>query len=267
MPDPEDRRDHDRGPRYDDHDRPRKSGGMSGLTIGLIVGAVVLLLSCVIVPILIGLLLPAVQKVREAAARAKESNNMKQIALAFHNDHDVTGKLAGPYAHDERGAVKKGLSHRVSLLPYLEQQNLYRSFDLNQEWDAGANRVQSNTVVLPYTTPLDAPSPNTPFRSFVGGGAIFNEDGSPVSFMHVTDGTSNTILFVHARDQVPWAQPKELPFGQGTPLPQLGHQTQPNGYNVAMADGSVRWVASSVSQQTLRALITRNGAEQIGPDW
>lgn len=127
--------------------------------------------------------------------------------------------------------------------------------------------MQSNTVVLPYTTPLDAPSQQTPFRSFVGGGAMFHEDGQPTRFTDVTDGTSNTILFVHARDQVPWAQPKELPFGPGIPLPQLGHQSQPNGYNVAMADGSVRFVSSGVSQQTLRAAITRNGGESLGPDW
>ncbi len=267
MPDAADLRDDDRAPRYDDYDRPRKSGGSSGLLIGLIVGAVVLIGLCVVLGLFL-LLVPAVQKVREAAARSQEQNNMKQIALGFHNDADVTGGLYAPFAHDQRGAVKKGLSHRVSLLPYMEQQNLYRSFQLDQEWDAAANRMASDAVVVTYTTPLDAPpTAKTPFRSFVGGGALFNEDGSPVKFVAITDGTSNTILFVHARDQVPWAQPKELPFGAGTPLPQLGHQSQSNGYNVAMADGSVRFVQSSVSQQTLRALITRNGAEAIGPDW
>src|SRR5207237_10159692 len=120
--------------RYDDDDRPRPKSGPSGLVIGLIIGAVLLIGTCVVLPILIGLLLPAVQKVREAAARSQEQNHMKQIALGFHNAESASGGLYAPYAHDEKGKLKKGLSHRVSLLPYMEQNPLSRQFDLDQAW-------------------------------------------------------------------------------------------------------------------------------------
>ena len=93
-----------------------------------------LLVVIAIIAILIGLLLPAVQKVREAAARMSCSNKMKQIGLAAHNYHDSNGFL--PAAYD----AKTGLSWHVQILPYIEQDNLFRQFDLT-------NASFSHTIV------------------------------------------------------------------------------------------------------------------------
>ena len=82
-----------------------------------------LLVVIAIIAILIGLLLPAVQKVREAAARSQCQNNLKQLGLACHNYHDANGKLPNAYT------AQTGLSWHVYVLPYIEQDNLFRLID------------------------------------------------------------------------------------------------------------------------------------------
>src|SRR5213596_1498991 len=90
-----------------------------------------LLVVIAIIAILIGLLLPAVQKVREAAARTRCANNLKQIALAAHNYEGSHGKFptgARPSVM-VNGVPIQGTNVWVELLPNLEQDNLYRAWD------------------------------------------------------------------------------------------------------------------------------------------
>jgi type II secretory pathway pseudopilin PulG len=88
-----------------------------------------LLVVIAIIGILVGLLLPAVQKAREAANRISCFNNLKQIGLAMHQYHDVNGTLP-PFSRGEPHAA----TWTVMILPYMEQDNLYRQWDLSRTY-------------------------------------------------------------------------------------------------------------------------------------
>ncbi len=240
--------------------------GRRGLAItGLVLGIIGTVLT---VPFSIGLLLTAVAKVRQAATRSLESNNLKQVALSAQSEADAYGNLFGPYARNSLGLNNRGLSFRVNLLPFMEQFVLFKQFDRDQDWNSPSNRPFSETIVAQYASPFELlPTNNTHVRVFVGGGALFNDDGRPVETKEIKDGASNTILYVYAGESVPWAKPEELAYSPDMPLPPLGPLGSQKGTIAAMADASVRYISPNVSEKVLRAAITRAGGESMTQNW
>jgi hypothetical protein len=102
-------------------------------------------------------------------------------------------------------------------------------------------------------------STNTSCFALVGPGTIFDgKEGT--KFKDVTDGLSPTILLVEAKRDIPWTKPEDIPYDPAKPLPTLGGYFE-GRFHVAMADGVVEFLPSTVSEKDLRALISKNGGE------
>ncbi len=193
-------------------------------------------------------------------------NNLKQMALAMHNYNDVNGHFPAQAIYDKSG--KPLLSWRVMILPYIEQNQLYNEFHLDEPWDSEHNKKllekMPKTLASPSQSAESLKKFETPYQGFAGKEAFFDgKDG--IKITDIPDGTSNTIMLVDTAKTVPWTKPDDIPFDAGKLVPKVGGLS-PGIFLGAMCDGSVRSFSISIKEETLRALVTRNGGEVVDPD-
>jgi hypothetical protein len=265
---------------------------VKGLAVpGLITG----IFGLFVVPVLVFGMFYSVGKVREAGARTQEKSNLKQLSLSFHNINDTYGYCPAAAAYYTKDG-KPGLSWRVAMLPFIEQDNLYKQFKFDEPWDSPHNVQLLPRIPKTYLQPgqKDAGSGLTHYQVFVGPATPFQDSGLPGkpreerpvpwpgfgpgfgpgpgaprpgpripgTFM---DGTSNTIAIAVAERAVPWTKPEDIPYDAVGPLPRLDRRF--GYYQFGMWDGSVRSVSLSVSEQTLRNAINPADGNLLGPDW
>ena len=213
--------------------------------------------------ILVALEAPALQESLEAARRVQCVNNLKQIALAMHNYHGSNNAFPRPATLDQKG--KPLLSWRVAILPSLQQQELYDKFKQDEPWDSPHNKALLKEMPPVYRCPIrsNALAYTTNYQVFVGKDALFENDQG-IGVADVTDGTSNTIMIVEAKEAVPWTKPDDLSFDPAAaPSLRGAGSPHPGGFHASMADGSVRFLKNTIDLNVLRALITRAGGEVI----
>jgi hypothetical protein len=186
----------------------------------------------------------------------------------MHSYEATHGRLPPAVVYGDYGEPL--LSWRVLLLPFIDQEMLFKEFRLHEPWDSPHNIALLPRMPATYAPPpgkaKKVPPYHTVCKVFVGKGAAFEGRQGLRLSADFPDGTANTLLVVEAGEPVPWTKPEDLPFDPDGPLPDLRGLFDV-GFRASTASGHRHDVLKGVSERTLRAAITRNGGESLGPDW
>lgn len=263
----------------------RARGGLTKLEV-ILAGLTILAL--------IGLLLPSVKNLRNAASRSQCQNNLRSIGFAVANYHDAhehypPGTIPNPLLKPERR-----LSWMMAIQPYIEASDIYAKTDKNGAWDSSQNQPQSQISWKVYQCPrsYDAKAITTSYLGIAGVGpdaakldakdssaGIFGYD-RVVSMSDCTDGISNTILIAESLLGGPWAQGGPATVRSVDPAyrPHIGRDRmfgsrhpEERGWDAVYCvtlrlDGSIRVLTQTASPEALEALATIQGGETVSDD-
>ena len=211
---------------------------------------------------------------REAARRSQCKYNLKQIGIALHNFHEVHGHLPGS------GAGAPPISWRIHALPYLDNPDLFETYDQTLAWNSDKNELIAKQRIEQLTCPSTQTTKDTLDRwythyAMVSGQKTIGDHQDPRSFSDFADGTSNTLAVVEAAGlNIVWTEPRDSEVSYGNlginltgpnpdESPALISAWHRGGGHVLLADGSVRYVSDDIDPKVLKALTTVDGNDSI----
>ncbi len=198
------------------------------------------------------------------AQRMKTVNNLKQLGIAMHSYHDVHGHFPADIVDKNGKAI---LSWRVEMLPFIEQDALYKTIDRTKPWDDVANKKIAEQLpdVFKHFGRETKDKGSTYFQCFTAPKALhsgnpFLVPGRKLVITTITDGTSNTLMVVEGADAVNWLKPGDIAYDPKK-SPKVG-DPKTGKFAALMCDGSVRWFnAKKIGDEKLHAFITVDGGE------
>ena len=200
-----------------------------------------------------------VRQVREAIAHTESVNNLKQIALAMHNYHSKYDTFPPAYRTDSNHQPL--LSWRVLILPFVEEQNLFDEFHLNEPWDSPHNRALIPRMPKMFASPFESSAlikaGKTVYLTPRGNSTMF-PGAQAIRIGDVPDGTSNTIMTVEVdgANATIWTKPDDWDVSRG--VPELNRP-----FMACIGDGSVRTFRKELEPGVWQALTTRNAKDMI----
>ncbi|MFO0815144.1 MAG: DUF1559 domain-containing protein [Gemmatales bacterium] len=235
----------------------------------------------------------ALTRVVMSQDRAIRQSNLRQIAIAMHNYHNDYNKLpsAGFYAGmrptPPAANAKLLFSWRVAILPYLEHDNLFKQFNLNEPWDSEHNKKLIPLMPKFYACPgatdpgvgktylqvFVAPEkPTNPQKQMFAPIFRWGGQGLTLGQLTVQDGTSNTMMVAESANAVIWTKPDDMTIeGDDMPLPKLGCVPDETDFFVVFGDASVRAVRRTLDdvklhERLLRQMIGRRDGRNENTD-
>ncbi len=204
-----------------------------------------------------------------AASRNDRESRFRQLALAFHNYHDRNKTFPPAAIRDKDG--KPLLSWRVALLPYVDQNALYKEFHLDEPWDSEHNRKLIKRMPIAFADPDPAvrKAIGDPYKTTyvvpTGEGTLFH-GGKGKAIRDITDGTSATLLAVEVVPEraVVWTKPDDWEVDWKNPLDGV-RRSDGRPFTCVFCDGASHVLRNDIDPNVWKKILTAAGGEVV--DW